>query len=100
MDIPGLSYARSAAEVTLNIVAPHPTSEPAVRAAMDVDLTRVVQHAASTNASPGGGPSTPGRTSSNNKDRDLAAHRIGAMTAVGAFKAAQTQSRSTSPVSS
>ena len=41
MDMPGLANVRSAAEVSLNIVAPHPTCRTAMRAAMDVDLSRL-----------------------------------------------------------
>ena len=43
MDVPGISYVRTAAEVTLNIAAPHPTTEPAVKAAMHVDVQGAVQ---------------------------------------------------------
>jgi hypothetical protein len=41
MDMPGLANVRSAAEVSLNIVAPHPTCRLAMHEAMDVDLSHL-----------------------------------------------------------
>lgn len=56
MDVPGISYVRTAAEVTLNIAAPHPTTEPAVKAALSVDVRSAIQRATSnSSASDSGG---------------------------------------------
>mmetsp|Transcript_2581 Transcript_2581/g.5400 ORF Transcript_2581/g.5400 Transcript_2581/m.5400 type:complete len:302 (-) Transcript_2581:151-1056(-) len=38
MDVPGLAYVRSAAEVALNVVLPHPRSQAAVSAILEVRL--------------------------------------------------------------
>ena len=54
MDVPGLSYVRAAAEVTLNIAAPHPTTEAAVSAAMHVDVPAAIKRAAAAGGGSGG----------------------------------------------
>jgi len=61
MDLPGLSYVRAAAEVSLNFVAPHPVCQAAQYAVMDVDLDFITAEK-STATSPASRATSPSQS--------------------------------------
>ena len=88
MDVPGISYVRTAAEVTLNIAAPHPATEPAVSAAMRVDVQGAVQRGSARR------PPGPGSLSRKGTSPTFAASAAFSMAAQSFSSAAASKSSS------